>query len=151
MIVVRFHTSVRLPKGIEPAIRRTIKKSLKVIPANVRRKKMGRAKKHLLHVSILTAPEMKRLNKAYRKKNRPTDVLTFSRLEGLPMPAPDIGDLLLCWKVAIAQSKEYGCTIKEEIARLTAHGMLHLFGYDHEKSPREAKIMFHLQSKILNK
>jgi probable rRNA maturation factor len=71
---------------------------------------------------------------------------------GLPdfsFEEPDLGEVLICWDIAKKQAIEYKTTIKEELERLTVHGVLHLFGYDHEIGPSEEKKMFTLQDKIL--
>jgi len=91
------------------------------------------------------------MNKEFRNKDYPTDVLSFSRLgTTIPLlPLFDIGDLLICLPVAKKQAIEYQETLKEELERLTVHGVLHLFGFDHEISKKEEKKMFRLQNKIL--
>jgi len=94
---------------------------------------------------------MKLLNNKYRKKNYPTDVLSFSifESEGPRIPSLDLGDILICLPVAKKQAREYQESLRHELERLTVHGVLHLFGYDHEKSKKEEKQMFSLQNKIL--
>ncbi len=94
---------------------------------------------------------MRKLNRRYRKKDRPTDVLSFSELEGQPIPSVHsrIGEVLLCWSVAQRQANESKTTARNEVEMLVVHGVLHLFGYDHEKDKRQAKSMFSLQNKIL--
>jgi|694.fasta_scaffold50405_3 probable rRNA maturation factor len=96
---------------------------------------------------------MRSLNQAFRKKNRPTDVLSFSRLENpFPyQPQVDIGDLVICLPVARKQARVFQQSLSKELERLAVHGTLHLFGYDHEKSKRDEQIMFRLQDKILKK
>lgn len=99
---------------------------------------------------LISSRAIHRLNKRYRKKNKPTDVLSFSDLEVASVPrGPFIGEIFICWKVAQQQAKQSNVTVRKEMEQLTAHGVLHLFGYDHEKSPKEAKRMFRLQEKIL--
>ena len=76
------------------------------------------------------------LNKKYRGIDRPTDVLSFALTESeepdYETEAPEtLGDLVISFSRAKAQAKEYGHSVKREIAFLTVHGMLHLLGYDH--------------------
>lgn len=76
------------------------------------------------------------LNKKYRGIDRPTDVLSFALTESeepdYETEAPEtLGDLVISFPRAKAQAKEYGHSVKREIAFLTVHGMLHLLGYDH--------------------
>ena len=113
--------------------------------------KLSRDVVYELSVSLVGPEKMKRLNRQYRHKNRPTDVLAFSALEGRGprVPVQSIGDVVVCLAVAKKQAKDYGSSLAQELRRLTVHGVLHLFGYDHEKSPKEAKRMFALQEKIL--
>lgn len=93
-----------------------------------------------------------RLNKEYRGIDRPTDVLSFALNEG-EEPAteggPDInvlGDLIISVERAEEQAKEYGHSVRREVAFLTVHGMLHLLGYDHmqdeEREEMEAEQRF---------
>ena len=83
-----------------------------------------------VEVLLTSDAEMKRLNKAFRGKNKPTDVLSF------PTP-PEIaeehaGDLAISLEIAARQAAEHGHTIKDEVKILLLHGLLHLHGEDHE-------------------
>jgi probable rRNA maturation factor len=94
-------------------------------------------KKWLVGVSFVKKGVMKRLNRAYRKKDKPTDVLSFNINE-----SGFLGDVIICPEVAKANAKKYGVTLKAEMMRLVIHGMLHLLGMDHGKK------MFRMQDKI---
>lgn len=96
---------------------------------------------------------MKELNRKYRGKNRPTDVLSFSRLEGGPPAGPvvDVGDIVLCPSVIRIQAREFGVPYHEELARMLIHGVLHIFGFDHERSKAEATRMLRLQETLLKR
>jgi probable rRNA maturation factor len=79
---------------------------------------------------------MRRLNRLYRGKDRPTDVLSFSQIEGDLLLAPEIlGDIVISLDTAQRQARRYGVTLKRETLRLLVHGLLHLCGYDHENVP----------------
>lgn len=84
---------------------------------------------------------MRQLNRRYRHRDYATDVLAFpaERLNG--NPEPFLGDVVICLPTAHAQAATFGNTPDQELLRLLIHGILHLFGYDHEQSPREAKRM----------
>lgn len=127
------------------------KATLSGMPREILEAKLKKNTIYSLVLSVVSAPKIKALNSAYRNKHRPTDVLSFSQLEGVQLPTVEyhIGEVILCWSVTKAQAKRLGVTQKEELARLTVHGVLHLFGYDHETNQRDAKIMFALQDKIL--
>ena len=94
---------------------------------------------------FVDAKEMQKLNFAYRKKNKPTDVLSFD-----PIEEQDLGELILCPAVLRKQAKDHQLSYEVELGYMVLHGVLHLLGYDHEKSPREAKKMFHLQEMIFD-
>lgn len=101
-----------------------------------------------LDVTFVTSPKMKSLNKKFRGKDEPTDVLSFPALEVFARQG-HLGDLVICAPVLERQAKEIGHSPKQELQVLLVHGLLHLLGYDHEKSPRESKEMSKLEQKIL--
>jgi probable rRNA maturation factor len=98
--------------------------------------------------------EVRRLNRAYRNKDKTTDVLSFPLLEG-KRPGPGPGGILVLGDVVISlpqtrrQAAQAGKGFKEELALLVVHGILHLLGYDHATRIQE-KRMFGLQERILN-
>lgn len=90
---------------------------------------------------------IRRLNREFRGKDRPTDVLSFPA-DGPAMPAiaapgetPSLGDIIICPEVAVANAAGYNASLDSEIRRLLVHGFLHLLGYDHETGPKEAASM----------
>ncbi len=87
-----------------------------------------------LSILFCDDPFIQRLNAEYREKDSPTDVLSFSQLDGgeQGIPQPLLGDLIISVPTTLRQAEEYGVTSDEELARLLVHGLLHLFGYDHE-------------------
>lgn len=100
-------------------------------------------------VSLLGDETMRKRNSEFRGKNKTTDVLSFSQLEGEPFPeiqGPDmplfLGDILISVPVCISQAGQYGHPVEDEFDRLMIHGLFHLLGYDHERSEKEEKIMF---------
>lgn len=107
-----------------------------------------------ISISIINEKSMKKINKKYRNKNQATDVLSFSQIEGEEFPEINqfliLGDILICYQVALKQSKENQTNFYSEIMRLVVHGLYHLLGYDHEKSKEEEKIMFSKEKKLLN-
>ncbi len=104
-----------------------------------------RLKKNLeLSVNIVVGEKMKSLNKKYRNKDKPTDVLSFPLGGGS-------GDIFICLSIAKKEAKRENISVEAKLAHLTVHGFLHLQGYDHESSKREAEKMFGLENKILNK
>lgn len=95
-----------------------------------------------LSVLLVSDAEMQRLNRDYRGKDRPTDVLSFAQGEGDgPAPPGMLGDVVISVDTADRQARERRETLGRESERLLIHGILHLLGYDHEVSPAEARRM----------
>ncbi len=76
-------------------------------------------------VAFVRNQQIKELNKKYRNRNEVTDVLSF------PIDQEILGDIIISAQRAAVQAEEYGHSLTRELAYLTVHGMLHLFGYDH--------------------
>jgi rRNA maturation RNase YbeY len=92
---------------------------------------------------------MRRLNRMYRKKDRTTDVLAFPMRESHnPYPLL-LGDVVISVPTARRQAKESGRSLGDELAALLVHGVLHLCGYDHERSAREAVRMRRRETAIV--
>lgn len=95
-------------------------------------------------VSLLFTDDsyIRELNRNYRGIDSPTDVLSFALNEGEPMPDEGeedlLGDVVISLQAALRQGEEYGHGIKREVAYLTAHGVLHLLGYDHQDEESRA-------------
>lgn len=97
------------------------------------------------------------LNKKFRQIDKPTDVLSFPLFdfEGECEEPPidemisNLGDIVISLERAAAQAEEFGHSFKREVAFLTVHSMLHLLGYDHEKSEEEDKEMRAKQTEIM--
>lgn len=87
-----------------------------------------------ISVAILSPAEIKKLNKIYRQKNKVTDVLSFN-LEDEKI----LGEIVICLAQAKKQAQEKNISLQSELKLLLAHGTLHLLGYDHEISEREAR------------
>ena len=85
---------------------------------------------------------MRDLNHRYRGRDRTTDVLAFAQREGAA-GAPDglLGDVVISLDTARRQARKHRATQGREAERLLVHGLLHLLGYDHERSPAEARRM----------
>ena len=96
-----------------------------------------------LCVSLVGDREMRVLNRDYRGKDKPTDVLAFAMREGRRVDGDDvqIGDVVISLDTAKRQAAERGHDLATETRALLIHGLLHLLGYDHERSPAEARRM----------
>lgn len=158
-MATRINITVSSPRGFSPQLKTQMKKAalktLDSIPKRILLKKIKQISEGNITIAVVSSKKIQNLNFKYRKKNKPTDVLSFSRMETstdfFPVVKSDLGDVLICWQVAKKQAREDKVTIREELSRLTIHGVLHLFGYDHEISEEEEKKMFRLQDKILKK
>jgi probable rRNA maturation factor len=91
---------------------------------------------------VLTGDDQIRiLNRIYRKKNRPTDVLAFSQLEGQAMGSGALlGDVIVSVPTARRQAAERGWDVAAEVTMLLAHGLLHLLGWDHETPAKDRRM-----------
>lgn len=154
MLLIKNLTEFKIKKIFLQAV---AEKALKNLP------KLARISKKIeMDLVIIGEKRMKTLNRIWRGKNKATDVLSFGEQKKKTKnqkfkfitPKGDIihlGQIFICYPVMARQSRRYGCSLQEEIARLLVHGILHLAGYDHEKSAKEEKKMMELQEKILGK
>lgn len=101
-----------------------------------------------LSLALIGNAEMQKLNARFRHKDYPTDVLSFPAAKRLPLETPLLGDVIISIDKAAAQAKEQRRTLDQEIVTLLIHGIVHLLGYDHERSEREARIMTRLEKKM---
>lgn len=92
-------------------------------------------------VALVGDARMRRLNRTYRNKDRTTDVLAFAYREVESGVAPLLGDVVISIPAARRQAKACSHSLDEEVLRLLIHGVLHLAGYDHERSRRQARRM----------
>lgn len=107
-----------------------------------------------LSISIVTNEEIKEMNKEYRNKNEPTDVLSFQmdnpfierdKDDSIPLL---LGDIIISIDKVKEQSVRYNHSFERELSFLAIHGFLHLLGYTHDNKETE-KIMFQKQDDIL--
>ncbi len=90
---------------------------------------------------------IQQLNQKYRRKNNPTDVLSFKNDE----EDDYLGEVIICFNWIKKNAKIWKNDFETELARVLIHGILHLLGYDHEKSRAEAEEMLKTQEKYLKK
>lgn len=104
-----------------------------------------------LSIELVGDRRMRGLNRRYRKKDRTTDVLAFPmREEKTGFCSALLGDVVISIPTARKQALEAGHTLNDELAALLVHGILHLCGYDHERSANEATRMQRRERAILN-
>jgi len=100
-----------------------------------------------LSIRIVDIAESQLLNKQYRGKDRPTNVLSFP-LADENVPVPVLGDLVICAPVVELEAQEQEKELEAHWAHMVVHGVLHLLGYDHE-ADSEAEEMEALEIKII--
>jgi len=104
-----------------------------------------------LSVVLVGITRMRNLNKKYRQKDQPTDVLSFSRPDRFPfVPESEIGEIVICLQIIKKNVKKFNLHYNKELARVLIHGILHLLGYKHEKSEKDAQEMFKKQEHYLS-
>lgn len=111
-----------------------------------------------LSVSLLFADdaEVHELNREWRGKDKPTNVLSFPMLErsellALPGEGPPelLGDIALSLETCTREAAEKAVPLEQHATHLIVHGLLHLAGHDHETSPKDASAMEALEIKAL--
>jgi len=111
----------------------------------LRRQKILSSSMQEIQIVFVDKRQIRELNSRYRKRDKPTDILSFSG-----SGAPDLGELVLCGEVLEKQSREHGLSLREELGYMLIHGTLHLLGYEHEGSPSQARRMFKLQDALFD-
>ncbi len=103
-----------------------------------------------LTVSLVDDATIQPLNRDYRGKDRPTDVLAFAMREGQRAPGDEaeLGDVVISVETAARQAQERRKTLADEVQTLLIHGILHVLGYDHERSPAEERRMQTMERKL---
>jgi probable rRNA maturation factor len=120
---------------------------------------LERKANYAVDVTFVSDEEIHTLNRDYRKKNKPTDVLSFSQWEGemasdmafggfASVEALALGDLIISVETAQRQAAELGHSLEREIEFLAVHGALHLLGYDHIRDS-DRRVMWQQQEAIV--
>ncbi len=131
VIISNRQNQVKIPTGLRMLIRRCCHAVLRMEqfedPAEI-------------SVSFVDNEQIHQMNRQYRGKDAPTDVLSFPMGENGQYDvnhetgAKILGDIVISVPKAVEQARAYGHTLEREVGFLTAHSMLHLLGYDHEQS-----------------
>lgn len=108
-------------------------------------------------VTFVTNERIQEINREYRDKDQPTDVISFAMeelgedeiaLNGVDLPRV-LGDIIISVPKTKEQAIEYGHSFSRELGFLAVHSLLHLLGYDH-MTEEDEKVMFGLQKEILD-
>ena len=97
-----------------------------------------------ISLAFVDKKEIQKLNKKFRKKDKPTDVLSFELKE-----KNFLGEIIICPEVVEENAKKFGVSEESEMLKVFVHGILHLCGYDHEKDD-EAEVMEAKEKKYLS-
>jgi probable rRNA maturation factor len=105
----------------------------------------------ILNIVFTDNTYIQELNKKFLDRDRPTDVLSFNlHTEYLPRELQILGDVYISVEKALEQAEDFQVQLQDELERLVTHGILHLIGYEHDKSD-ERKHMEELTEKYLLK
>lgn len=103
----------------------------------------GEDKKNFeLSIVLVGQEKIQKLNHRYRGKNIPTDILSFSFNSTM-------GELVICPAIIKKNAKRYAMSFTKELKKVIVHGVLHLLGYDHEKSLLEDRKMRNKEQKYI--
>lgn len=102
-------------------------------------------------IRVVDEAEITELNSTYRKKNKPTNVLSFpfEMPEGVDMETPILGDVVICAQVIAEEAEQQHKSLEAHWAHMVVHGILHLLGYNHEEN-EEAEEMETEEITIMN-
>ena len=139
---------------ITPALKKAVRRAIRATLEYVDVRRMTE-----VSVTFTDNEKIHLLNKQYREKDAPTDVLSFPLIdwdsdEELPDDGSSffplaLGDIVISLEKAHAQAIEYDQSLIREVSFLTIHSTLHLLGYDHETSPEDEKEMFGIQDIVI--
>lgn len=111
---------------------------------------------HEVSIVLVDDDQIQLINRQYRNKNAPTNVLSFPFNEGADrsisqVPVKELGDIFISLDTAQREAKEFNQTFQQRMTWLLIHGMLHLQGYDHEKSVKDEQLMYAKEQELLDK
>ena len=105
-----------------------------------------------VNIRIVGREEGTEINKKFKRKNAPTNVLAFegdpTKENQLGVDSPSLGDIVVCYPVIEKESQELKKTVEDHFVHMIIHGFLHLMGYDHQDDHDEEE-MNELTHKIL--
>ena len=138
--------AVKIPTGIRMLVRRCCNAVLKM-------ENFGDSAE--ISVTFVDNAQIRALNRQYRNKDMETDVLSFPMGEkGVydtdhATGAKILGDIVISMEKAVEQAQRFGHSLEREVGYLTAHAMLHLLGYDHEKGGIEKVRMREKEEQVM--
>ncbi|MCD6109438.1 rRNA maturation RNase YbeY [bacterium] len=113
-------------------------------------KMLNKNKQYFISCTIVNDKLMEKINKQYRGKDQPTDVISLGYLEKGSFPGNDMaGEIFISFDTANRQANNLNHSTLTEIAFLFIHGILHILGYEH-KEEKDFKLMMDLTNQILS-
>ena len=100
----------------------------------------GFARRNAVSVCVVGAARSRRLNARYRRKDQPTNVLSFGGAGLCPDGLRYLGELVICAPVVAKEARLQGKSRESHWAHMTVHGVLHLLGFDHERDAEARKM-----------
>ncbi|MHB8476567.1 MAG: rRNA maturation RNase YbeY [Steroidobacteraceae bacterium] len=94
----------------------------------------------VLSVRVVGQARSRSLNAHYRRKDKPTNVLSFRGAGDAPDGRHHLGELVICAPVVAREAQASGRPLQAHWAHMTVHGVLHLLGFDHEAAPEAVKM-----------
>lgn len=137
-------------RSVALSIERTLNEKSKSLFSALTEQLDGETRAFSLDISWTDDAQIQTINRDYRTKDKPTDVLSFpfwegeSLFEGEELP---LGDLILSLETAVRQANELKHSLEGEVAFLAIHGTLHLLGFDHD-TPSKRRAMFAWQDEL---
>ena len=101
-----------------------------------------------ISIAFVVPSEIQKLNKKYRKKDKPTDVLSFEKVSDFK---EEFSEIIICPSLVRENAKDSKLSLKKELAKTLIHGILHILGYDHERSIKGEAQMFQKQEFYVSK
>jgi len=125
------------------------KKLLEKVARRILKEEKKKGTYQSLSIAFVEPKRIKEVNKKYRGRNKVTDVLSFAEgnISGIKSQPnsfkkpTSLGEIIICPQEVKKNAKEYGLIFRDELILILIHGILHLLGYDHEKSKAERKKM----------
>ncbi len=107
-----------------------------------------------LSVVLVDDNKIREMNLCYRQKDSATNVLSFPFADGaepalVSLPVYELGDIIISLDTAAREAREYSVSFSHRLCWLIIHGLLHLCGMDHERSPQEAEEMAAREQQLL--
>lgn len=146
-ILLEFENLVSVTSLKKAVLMRFFRRGLQILQREKKLKKIPAGSS--VHLVLVDDRLIKKLNREYRGKAKATDVLSFSYIEESSFPEKNlIGEIAISIPTAKKQAREHHKTLAQEVQFLFVHGLLHIFGYDHEET-NDRREMFDLQDEIL--